>query len=129
MYRSPTGTNKSQFRNTVPVDTEPDDNTTFTEIAVNIEVSSQQIQSNRRKNVHSLLSSVSGSKVYFNFSHTQTLEIITNDFTFATSTEISSRQPYGKAKSCQWPPYTLDAAMSINLTQTPFRIAESVSLL
>ena len=69
------------------------------------------------------------TRVYSNLSHTQTLEIITNDFTFAISTEISSRQRYGKAKSCQWPSYHLDAAMSINLTQTPFRIAESVSLL
>ena len=62
------------------------------------------------------------------FSDSQTLKIITYDFTFSTSTEISSRQPFGKVKNCQWPPYTLDATMSINLTQTPFRIAESVSV-
>ena len=62
------------------------------------------------------------------FSDSQTLKIITYDFTFSTSTEISSRQRFGKVKNCQWPPYTLDATMSINLTQTPFRIPESVSV-
>ena len=62
------------------------------------------------------------------FSESQTLKIITYDFTFSTSTEISSRQPFGYVKNCQWLPYTLDATMSVNLTQTPFRIAESVSV-
>ena len=54
------------------------------------------------------------------------MEVVRDDFTFATSTNITERQNYGRAKDCQLPPYTLGAAMSINLRKTPFHIAESV---
>ena len=39
--RSALGTNKSQYRNRIPADNKPDDDTTFSKIAVNIEVGLQ----------------------------------------------------------------------------------------
>ena len=57
----------------------------------------------------------------------QTLEIIADDFAFAMSTNVTYRRKYGEAKSCQTPPHTLDATMSINLTNTSFSIDQAVS--
>ena len=69
------------------------------------------------------------NKIYLSYKRFQKLEVIVNDFTFSTSSNISERLDYGTAKSCQWDPYVADATMSINLTGTPFRISESVSLM
>ena len=57
----------------------------------------------------------------------QTLEVIGDDFTFATSLRVGNRKNYGYAVSCHWAPYKADTTMRINLTNTVFSIDQSVS--